>query len=242
MTEDVELVEQAETPDEAPQAEPANDMLPKSTVSKIVERERLKAFEKGKKEALMEFQQQQTQQPVEQQQPQQAQSLGGMQQMSPQEIEQLIMQKAPEALMQQVNQLKQKNMVDSFVNKMQAAEQRHPGLEAKLNKLNYDDPAMHSLIELTNNLENTGDIMKELVDNPSKMTQVLMGIERQPYLAQEQLISLSNSIKQNQEALAKEAQARDPMSQLKPSTNAGMDDGKESSMTTSDFRKILRQR
>jgi hypothetical protein len=66
MTESLENVEQAEQlPVETPQAEPENDMLPKATVSKIVERERLKAFEKGKQEALMELQQQQ-QAPVQQ--------------------------------------------------------------------------------------------------------------------------------------------------------------------------------
>lgn len=59
MTEMNEIVEQGVSPDLEPQAESQanNDMLSKTTVSKIVERERLKAFEKGKQEALMELQQ-----------------------------------------------------------------------------------------------------------------------------------------------------------------------------------------
>lgn len=253
MTEILENVEQAEMPEQMPQGETVNDMLPKATVSKIVERERLKAYEKGKQEALMELQQgqQQEQPPVQQEAPiaqpiQRAQQgLGGMPSQNPagmsqEAIEQLIMQKAPEALMQQFNEHKQKTMVNAFVDKMQAAEQRYPGLEEKLNKLNYQDPAMHSLIEMANNLENTGDVINELVSNPSKMIQVLSGIREQPYLGQETLMSLSNSIKQNQEAAAENSQAREPMSKLKPSISAGLADSTQ--LSINDLQKMLTKR
>jgi hypothetical protein len=248
MTDGLENVEQAEIPEQMAQGAPVEDMLPKATVSKIVERERQKAFEKGKQEALMELQQQNQQEmQPDQQQPvaepiqRQNQGMGGMAPaMNQQDIEALIMQKAPEALMQQFNQHKQQQMVDSFVTKMQAAEQRYPGLEGKLNKLNFQDPAMHSLIEMTNNLENTGDVINELVSNPSKMIQVLSGIREQPFLGQETLTSLSNSIKQNQAAAAENAQAREPMSQLKPSISAGMAD--ETQLSIPDLQRILTKR
>lgn len=252
MTEILENVEQAEIPEQEPQGEPVGDVLSKTMVSKIVERERQKAFEKGKQEALMELQQnQQAEQPVQEQQPvaqpiqRQNQGMGGMAPqmpagMSQEAIEQLIMQKAPEALMQQFNEHKQKTMVDAFVNKMQAAEQKYPGLEAKLNKLNYNDPAMHSLIEMSNSLDNTGEVMNELISNPSKMIQVLAGIREQPYLGQETLNSLSNSIKTNQAAEAENSQAREPMSKLKPSISAGLAD--ETQLSVNDLRKILSKR
>ena len=253
MTEILENIEQEQIPEQESIGAPETDMLPKSVVSKIVERERQKAIEKTKREMLMELQQNQQEQqpmqpegaPVAQPIQRQNQGLGGMPAqmppgMSQEAIEQLIMQKAPEALMHQVNELKQKQMVDSFVNKMQAAEQRYPGLEEKLNKLNYQDPAMHSLIEMANNLENTGDVINELVSNPAKMIQVLSGIREQPFLGQETLVSLSNSIKQNQAAAAENAQAREPMSQLKPSTSAGLAD--TSQLSVSDLRKMLSKR
>lgn len=223
------------------------EMLPKSVISKIVERERHKAFEKGKREAMQELQQQmqqeappEIQQPEPQMQQQQApRGMGGMPGgPSTEEIAKMIQEQAPQALMQHVNQFKQEQMINSFVSKMQAAEQVHPGLEQKLNKLNYNDPAMHSLVEMANNLENTGEVMKELVDNPTKMMQVLAGVREQPFLAQESLMSLSNSIKQNQEAKAQDARAQDPLSSLKPSTNAGMDNGDKSVM---DFVKMFRR-
>lgn len=253
MTDSLDDVTSTVAPEQATSEVSEIDMLPRSTVSKIVERERQKAFDKGKQEALMELQnnQQDVQglrpesQPIAQPIQRQSQGMGGMAPQVPQgldqsAIEDLIMQKAPEALMQQINQHKQQQMVDSFSAKMQAAEQRYPGLENKLNKLNYEDKAMHSLIEVANNLENTGDIMNELVSNPSKMIQVLAGIREQPYLGQETLTSLSNSIKQNQTAAAENAQAREPMSQIKPSISAGMADGAQ--MSVEDLRRMLSRR
>ena len=252
MTDDLDAIEQINGSVHEPKVEPDNDMVPRETVSAIIVREREKAFEKGRRDALMELQQNQQEQapqeqnqaPVAQPMQQQARGIGGMPAqmppMSQEQIEQLIMQKAPEALMQQFNQHKQKQMVDSFVSKMQAAEQRYPGLEEKLNKLNYQDPAMHSLIEMANNLENTGDVINELVSNPNKMIQVLSGIREQPFLGQETLTSLSNSIKQNQTAAAENSQAREPMSELKPSHSTGMADSTQ--LSVDDIRRQLSQR
>lgn len=241
MTEELENVGQGVVPDAEPQAEPVSDMLDKSTVSKIVERERLKAYAKGKQEALMELQQQQAPQesaPVQPQQMQQQapQQLGGMQQMSPADIERMIAEKAPQMLQQHVQQLKNEHMVSSFGAKMQAAEAQYPGLEAKLNELDYHDPAMIKIVETANNMENTGEIMKEILENHGKMG-TLLNLSRQPYVLQQAMMELSKSIKTNQEALAQEKQAQDPMSQLKPSTSAGMDN---SAMSVQDFRSMFR--
>jgi hypothetical protein len=235
MTEDLEIVDQGVSPEsEVDTGVAADDMLSKSTVSKIVERERLKAFEKGKREALMEFQQQEPA-AVAQQQQQPGGSLGGMQQLSSADIERMIAEKAPQMLQDHINQLQTKQTVDSFVNKMQAAEEKHPGLEAKLNDLDYS--TMAPLISMANNMENTADIMAELLNNPMKMGNMMTLMYAQPKMAQKAMMDLSGSIKTNQDAVAQEKQAQDPMSQLKPSTSAGMDN---SAMSVSDFRKMFR--
>ena len=227
MTTDLELEPQGEDApsEEAPVSEAVNDSKPLSrdVVSKIVERERLKAFENGKREALMQMQQdQQAQQQPEQQaqapaqmQPQGQTAMGGMSQMSPADIQKMIAEQAPQALQAHVQQLQQDHMVYTFVEKMQLAEQKYPGMEAELNKLNYNDPRMSAFIKLTNAMDNTGDIMKEALDNPTKMESLLNMAYNQPHLAQKAIASLGQSIKQNQEAVASEAQARDPMSQIK---------------------------
>ena len=235
MTEDLEIVDRGVSPEsEVDTGVAADDMLSKSTVSKIVERERLKAFEKGKREALMEFQQQEPA-AVAQQQQQQGGSLGGMQQLSSADIERMIAEKAPQMLQDHINQLQTKQTVDSFVNKMQAAEEKHPGLEEKLNDLDYS--TMAPLISMANNMENTADIMAELLNNPMKMGNMMTLMYAQPKMAQKAMMDLSGSIKTNQDAIAQEKQAQDPMSQLKPSTSAGMDN---SAMSVTDFRKMFR--
>ncbi len=235
MTEDLENVDQGVMPEAETQSEPASDMLDKSTVSKIVERERLKAFAKGKQEALMELQQQQQESAPAPQQAAAPQQLGGMQQMSAADIERMIAERAPQLLQDHVNQVRNQQTVESFVAKMQAAEAKYPGLEAKLNEIDYS--SMAPLISLANDMENTGDIMKELLDNPMKMGNLLTLQYTQPAMAKRAMAELSNSIKTNQDALAQEKQAQDPMSQLKPSTSAGMDN---SAMSVREFQKMFR--
>jgi hypothetical protein len=240
MTQDLEADTQGEGL-EAPVGLPVDsddDQKPvfnKIQMSDVVKREQQKAYEKGKREALMELQAQQQEQQAAQEQNQAPSSLGGMAQMSPDEIRRMIAEQAPQVLQDHVQQLQTQQTVNSFVEKMQAAEVRHPGLEAKLNELDYSTLA--PLVQMANDMENTGDIMAELVDNPQKMGNLLMLMHSQPRLAARQMHELSNSIKQNQEALAENNTAKDPLSQIKTSSNAGMDNG---SLSVSDFRKMFR--
>lgn len=240
--EDVEnIVDNQENPEVQEQSAPVDDIQkPKFNqiqMNDVVKREREKAYEKGRMAAMQELQAQQQQQ---QQEPQ-AQSLGGMQQFSQADIERMIQEQATRAtqehIQSQLAEMKQQQMVNSFVQKMQVAEQQYPGLEEELNHLNYNDPRIHAFIGMVNDFENTGEIMKEVLDNPYKLSQILSDIQDQPYLAQKNLQKLSASIKQNQQAKVEEAQARDPYAQLKPSTSAGMDNG---SMSVADYRKMFK--
>ncbi len=205
----------------------------------VVNREKQKAYERGRKEALMQLQQEQGmgQQQVapEQVQQQAPSSLGGMQQVSQDDIKRLIQEAAPQAIQEHVYELQTKAMVNDFVQKMQAAEQRHPGLEQKLEDLEYETAA--PIIQMANGLDNTGDIMAELLNNPQKMGNMILLAQMQPKLAVRQMQELSNSIKQNQEAMAQAQSAKDPLSQIKTSGNAGMDNG---SMSVKDFQKMFR--
>jgi len=245
MTEELENVIQEIEP--IADANEAVESQPKKTftsdvVKKVVEREKQKAFERGKREALMELEQQQ-QIPAEQQQipqqPAQNASLGGMKQLSEADIERMISERAPQALQQHVQKLQQDQMVNTFASKMQAAEQQYPGLETELNQLNYNDPRMLAFIAMANQFENTGDMMKEVLDNPHKMETLLNMSYSQPYQAQKAMKSLSDSIKTNQSAKAEEAQARDPMSQIKSSTTSGNAEKSQHDMSQEDLRRLL---
>lgn len=213
-------------------------------VQDVVKREKAKAYERGKREALMELQQQAQQAPAQDMAPQQApqatqapDNFGGMPQMTQEQIAQMIMEQAPQALNAHIQQAKQADMINNFVSKMELAEQKYPGLEAELNKLNYDDPRIHKFIMLANGVENTGDVMKEVLDNPSKLESLLNMAHNQPYIAQKALASLSESIKTNQQAQAEEVQARDPLSKLKPSASKGLAD--PNAVSVRDLRKML---
>jgi hypothetical protein len=243
---------ESETEIEQPQISPVEDadasldddmqspVFNRIDMQKVVNREKQKAFERGKREALMELQQQQGQQapeqaaaaPVQQQAPQ---NIGGMQQLTSEQIEQMIAERAPQALQDHVNNLRVQQTVNSFVGKMQAAESKYPGLQERLNELDFSTAA--PLVEMANGFDNTAEIMKELMDHPMKMGNLLSILQSQPKLAQKAVADLSQSIKANQDALAQEAQARDPLSQIKPSQNAGMDN---SAMSVNDFKKMFR--
>jgi len=246
MTEEIEAVEQDLEPvvDAEAKAEEPKKTFTSDVVKKVVEREKAKAFERGKREALMELQQQEnapaeTMQNQVQQQQQQSVGMGGMKQMSQADIERMISERAPMALQKHVQELQQQQMVNTFVAKMQQAEQQYPGLEEELNNLNYNDPRMTSFISMANQLENTGDIMKEVLDNPTKMESLLNMSYNQPYQAQKALKSLSDSIRTNQTAKSEEAQARDPLSQIKSSTTSGNAEKSQHDMSSEELRRLL---
>lgn len=216
------------------------DVLNKSIVQKIIARERKKAYEKGKQEALMSIEQSDVEAtPVAQQRA--PQTFGGIPQMSHDDIQKMIAEQIPQHLEQQVQEHKNRLLVDSFVGKMKAAESRYPGLEEKLNDLDYSRPATRAIVEMANNMENTGDIMNELVTNPEKMGVLLNLVYEQPKMAMQRMMSLSNSIKQNQEALAQEKSAQNPIGQMKSSANAGISSRSEHDLSVNDLRKMFKR-
>lgn len=240
-----ENVPEIEPVEDAPKSD-NSDMLSKNVVSKIIERERRKAsekaYEKGKREALMEINNEsnpEAQAPGDQQPPQQSQNLGGMQQLTQADIERLIAEKAPQLLegklQEKAQEFQRKQMVDSFVNKISAASEKYPDLEGQLNELDYS--SLSPVIEMATSLDNTAEIMKELLDHPEKMGNLIGLSHAQPSLARKRMADLSNSIKVNEKAQADEREAKEPMSQLKPSSNAGANG---SDMSVTDMRKIFR--
>lgn len=218
--------------DEAPVMD--DDRLDRKTVSKIVERERQKAYEKAKREAMME-QQQAMQQQAPQAAPTQAPNLGGMQ-VSQEQLDAMIAQRLPQHLQEHIQGMQTKHLVDSFTNKMDAAESRHPGLAAKLSDIE-DYRGIAPVIEMANNMENTADIMAELMEHPSKMGSILaLNQAGQRKSAMKMMQDLSNSIKVNTTAMAQEKEAQDPMAQLKSSASTGMD---SNNLSVKDLQKML---
>ncbi len=218
----------------------SNESFNSAQVTDVVKRERHRAYEKGKQDALMELQrQQQSMQPQMQQA--QPSSMGGMQQMSEDQIRQMIASQVqanlPEAMKQHIQQAQATQTANDFVGKMKIAEQKYPGLQESLNQLDFT--SMAPLIPMVNGMgETAADIMHEIVmKNPMKLGNLVALAHTQPRLAQKAIHDLAASIKHNQSAVAAEnqAQSNEPLDQISPSTQK-MDNGQ---MSVSDYRKIF---
>lgn len=149
-----------------------------------------------------------------------------------------------------LSQVYQQQQQQQFLN--QQAQKVTGEINAKLNdsRSRYGDfdkvvtPAalseMPDLSLLANGVENTGDVMYDLLNNPTKVANInsnLMAakIYNSSYyyqLAQKQMQEISESVKRNQTAKANEPNVKEPLSQNKPS-NLGMDNG---SQTIRDWR------
>lgn len=225
---DIDLQDNDVVPVENAPENASEKVFDNATVQKIVERERLKAYEKAKRDLQM----QQMEEAQNQNAPTNQQS--GL---SPDEVGRLISEQLPQHMQNHIQQEQKKQAISSFVTKIEAAEERHPGLEAKLNDLDYD--TMAPVVMLANNMENTADIMAELVDHPMKMANLLTLMYTQPKLAQREMSNLSNSIKQNQAALAQQQEESNqkPIGQTKPSMSSGKN---VHDMSLDEIRRAIR--
>lgn len=128
-------------------------------------------------------------------------------------------------------------MCYEFANKIQATAEskKYADFETTVAKLNLNT-LPQSVVEMTNALDNTGEVLYELAKNPSKYSSVLNLSNISPQLAYDELIRLSGSIKKNQDEIAvqEKNKVNEPLDQVKPS-RTGTGDGKLSSV--SDYRK-----
>lgn len=194
----------------------AEKMLSQSEVNRIVAG-RLKEQERR-------IQQQYAQQQPVTQQP--AQTMGGINQPSQSDLQQMIRQEAMNmARMEQANKVAQ-----SYTQKINSEMNSDPEFAELYSELNIESHP--DMVFLVNDLDNTAAVVKDMAKNPSKFAQVMMlsrGGNQQ--LAFKELKKLSDSIKAN-EIAKKQTIPAAPLSQMKPShLSAG--DGK---LTVKDFK------
>ena len=111
----------------------------------------------------------------------------------------------------------------NFVAKISPLIEANPAFAEKLVKLGFDkiDPVANkddaAFLRMLNSLDNVGDVMLDIADNPRKLIEIESLYYKNPEFALSSLIDLSSSLKRNKDALAKE-KAPIPSSQLQPST------------------------
>lgn len=225
----IDLSVNDEAPVPAPAPAPAKEprLIPSHDVTRIVERERAKAYEKAKRDMMANA-------------GDTAQGFG----MTQEEIRKLAQQEAMQYISQQKQQAEQEKqhaqmekVVGSFVNKIEAASEQHPALKEKLSSIDFESFA--PIVALATDLDNTADIMANLVDDPMKMSSLLTLLREQPKMAAKAVYDLSQSLRQNDAALAKNLQqANAPFDTIQRSGN--MSQGGEEGLSVDDFRKRYR--
>lgn len=197
--------------------------LPQSQVDHIVGKARKDAYAKARADAQAEYQRSS---PPSQQSS--TQSMGGMEQVTPERIEQMIQ----EATDKRARETYANKVANDFLGKMEAGKAKYTDFEDTVGALNL--PMAPEIVDWANGLDNTADVVYEIAKNPTKFTTIL-NLARGGFgqLAQRELQKLSQSIKQNESASDAAKSVNEPLPQIRPST-VGTDNGK---MTVRDLRK-----
>lgn len=225
---------------QAPEEAVSEKMLPVSRVNEIVKREKLEAAERARAEMEAEYQRKLgAMQPHAQANPPQMQSgVGGMQAVDMDSItrqvrEQLMAEhkREQEEVQRKQHQQQMEQIADSFFNKLSSGKEMYPDFEEVVK--GFNPAAFPQLVFLAAEMENTPDVIYELAKNPHKLATIDYLAQRDPNAAKMQLAKLSDSIAQNQQAVAQAKNANAPLSRLKSST-VGADTGV---MSLSDLKK-----
>jgi hypothetical protein len=208
-------------PAESQQQAQAEKTYTQAQVNAIAAKEARKAAEQAEARSRAEMARSQQAAPQ-----QTAPSVGGIQQMSPEQIQQMIRQEA----FQMSREHQAKQIEESWLNSMDAEKQSDPEFADLYDALNIE--AQPQLIMAMLGMDNKGKIVKDLAQNPAKYANILTLANGGAFkLAELELRKLSKSIQANMEA-QKGQKVDPPLGQVK-SSNIGGDDGKNS---VTDFR------
>jgi hypothetical protein len=195
-------------------------LIPQSHVDKIVHRTKAEVAERMTREFDQRMQQQQA--------PQAAAS-----QANPEEIESRIMQKLQEKQQQEQNDLIQKQRQQAaetvalqYFDKMHKGKEAFPDLDEIMG--DFEPQAFPEVVFLAAETENTPAVMRELVQNPAKLTAIHAAAKVSEKMARKMMKDLSDSIAKNEKAQAENVTAQPPLSRQKPSPGAGVAAGKQS--------------
>ena len=173
---------------------------------------------------------------------QKAGSMGGMAvPVDPEAIKQQILgelkaqfQQASEAQAQQELDANAKRIADDYRAKMKSGAEKYEDFDDVM--ADFNPQAFPNLVYLASQLDNTADVMRELMQNPAKWATVTVLSERDPAAALRNLQKISVSIKANEQAKAQEKEVAPPLGRLS-STSTGQDTGVPSMQ---DLKRMFR--
>jgi hypothetical protein len=170
-------------------------------------------------------------------------SMGGMAvPVDPEAIKQQILadlkaqfQQASEAKAEAELQAEAQRIAGEYHSKMKSGRDKYDDFDDVM--ADFNPQAFPNLVYLANQLDNTPDVMRELMQNPQKWSTVTVLSERDQQAAQNYLNRISQSIKANELAKAAERDVAPPLSRLSSSTT-GQDSGKPATMQ--DMKRMFR--
>jgi hypothetical protein len=206
-----------------PQGVAEEKVLKQSEVNELVGRIKHEAYEKGKRDASTSNQPNGAPQQV-------GQSMGGMPQITDDQVRQMIREEAQkEAQMREVHQT-----LNNFTQQMNAGKGKYSDFDETVAQLGNMENIPH-IVQLATETGNAEDVMYDLGKNPSKVASLTTLAYLNPHLAKMEMKKLLDSIKSNQVA-QKTPSAPEPLSQIKPSP-VGTDNG---SLSMRDLRRKYR--
>ena len=146
-----------------------------------------------------------------------------------QEFQQSKEAQAAEEMNQQAQQI-----AASFHGKMKAGREKYDDFDEIM--ADFNPAAFPNLVFLAEKADNTADVMRELMANPTKLATVTVLAERDPQAAQNMINRISQSIKANETAKASEKEVAPPLGRLSSSTT-GQDTGK---LGLRDYKRMFK--
>jgi hypothetical protein len=206
----------------APQAPVAERTLTQSEVDRLIGEKKAAAYERGRQDALSEHQRSvSTQQSTP---TQHQQSVGGMPQLTEQQIRQMIADNIAQENARAKQETYAANIVQNLMGKVEAAKKKFPDIEQKLAGMGLEK--MPEVLGICANFDNAAEILLHLRDNPLKKAGFLTLATHNPQEAYTAMAELAQSLRQN-DTPRKEVDA--PLSQMKASP-VGMDNGEPESI------------
>ncbi len=187
--------------------------LTQSEVNAIVQREKARAQEKGKREAEEIYRQQLAQASGAHSQAQQSGTLDS----NADAIYQQVQQRFTQEMQQRQQEAELNNIANSYLQKIDAGKGNYEDFEQVT--ADFDPAEFPQIVYLVAGIDNAADVIYELSKNPSKLATMQMLAERAPKKAQSELMKMAVSIKDNRQAQQDDQgqQVAAPLDRLQPS-------------------------
>lgn len=207
--------------------------LNEAQVRDIVQREKASAAEKVRREMQAQYEREK----AELQQAQQQQgSMGGMSQsVDPEKLKAEVMQDIMKQMQQAQQSAHYDNIAGEYLRKTAHGKTLYEDFDSVTAPI--DGESFPNIVILTSKLDNAADVVYELGQHGLKLEAIESLAMRSPKLAERELQKISQSIKENKQALANHKTTNPPINGARPSVNAkaGSDD---TPMTVSEMRKL----